>query len=494
MKKGYFFIILLLNLVFLQAARAEQIRAFVAEFKIVGAEHPAEMKGLLPDLLGSRLNVGQILIVETRAAADIVVEGRYTMAGNLFSIDAVASNAAGKVVSRAYVEGENQGQLLPAVGKLASKLAAQITASVNPKTKTEEAQAVITTLPTSSPRPSSVDIITEQTGAPAGGARWLSQRLVGSYSGMAPGRRFENGERELYVVNGRALKLFRQGKDLQLVAEVSFKVGEQVLGVDSADLDGDGNPEVYLTIFNGDALVSQVWIVKDNSLVRIADKLPYYFRNIAMEGQKGTLFAQEMSLRSDYFGDVREVVRTGAAYTLGNPVKLPRGAMLYNFNRFKDGNGNLLFALLNEDGHLFVHAANGEELWRSKEKYGGTEQFFKRKDLSDVKYGSEPYRWIFLQQRIFVTQEGEIVVPQNSGSWNTGYSRTYSNSRLIGFSWNGSSLERKWHTQENENYLADYYYDPLQQELVTLEVVKHEGMFDKGASIISIRKVRMKGE
>ena len=438
MKKYSFFIILLLNVTFLPAARAEQIRTHVAEFKVVGAEHPDEMKGLLPDLLGSRLNSGQITVVQTRAEADIVVTGRYTMTGNLFSIDALASNAAGKVVARDYVEGENQGQLLPAVGKLASKLAAQITASMVPKTQSHEAPAVPANPPRSSARPPAVDIVAEQAGAAAGGTRWLSQRLTGSYSGMAPGRQFENGERELFVVSGHALKLFRQGKDLQQVAEVSFTVDEQLLGVDSADLDGDGNPELYVTIFNGDALVSQVWVVRDNALVRIADRLPYYFRYIAMDGQKGTLYAQEMALRSDFFGDVREVVKNGAVYALKNPVKLPRGAMLYNFNRFRDSSGNPLFVVLNEEGHLIVHAADGEELWRSKETYGGTELFLKRKDLSDVKYGSEPYRRIYLQQRIFVTREGEIVVPQNSGSWNTSLSRTYSNSRFIGFRWNGS--------------------------------------------------------
>jgi len=63
--------------------------------------------------------------------------------------------------------------------------------------------------------------------------------------------------------------------------------------------------------------------------------------------------------------------------------------MLYNFSRFRDGAGNVLFVLLNDDGNLVVHAADGEELWRSKEKYGGTELAFKRKDLTDVKYGSD---------------------------------------------------------------------------------------------------------
>lgn len=484
-----FIVFMLLLVMFLPAAHARQIRVYVAEFKIVGAEHSGEMNGLLPDLLGSRLNVWPIMIVETRDEADIVVAGRYTLAGTLFSIDAVASNTAGKFVARVYEEGEAKGQLLPTVGKLASKLAAQIMAARSSKMATQEPLTSAGKQVGGTGR-SPVDITDESSGSSAVVTRWLSQRLPGSYNGIAPGRRVESGERELFVVSGHALKLFRQGKELQQIAEVSFPVDDQILGIDSADLDGDGNPEAYVTIFNGDALISQIWVVRGRSLVKIADRLPYYFRSITLDGRKGVLYAQEISLRADFFGEVREVVKDGAVYTLKNPLKLPRGAMLYNFNHFRDGSGNSLYVVLSDEGHLVVHAADGEELWRSKESYGGTELFFKRKDLSDVKYGSEPYRRVFLRQRIFVTQDGDIVVPQNFGTWNTGNSRTYDSSRMVGLRWNGSSLEKRWQTPENEAYLADYYYDPSGDGLVNLEVVKHEGMFSKGASIVSIRMIR----
>ncbi|TWJ32622.1 FG-GAP repeat domain-containing protein [Geobacter argillaceus] len=487
MKMRSLCVVLLLGLVFLPLAGAGQIRTYVAEFKVVGAERPDEMKGLLPDLLGSRLSKGGVAVVGTRADADVVVTGRYTQAGKLFSLDAVASDAAGKTVGRDYVEGDDQGQLLPALGKLAAGLATQITASAADR-------ALPQTVPAASAGRAGNGFGAPSAGVAAGvastGTRWLSQRLTGSFIAIAPGRRFENGERELFVAGGHALKLFRTGKELRQIAEVSFPVDEQLLGVDSADLDGDGRPEAYVTIFNGDALVSQVWVVRDDTLVRKADRLPYFFRSIAMDNGNVKLYAQEIALKADFFGDVREVAWNGTAYTLQNPVKLPRGAMLYNFSRFRDEAGNELFVLLNDDGNLVVHAADGEELWRSKEKYGGTELAFKRTDLTDVKYGSDPYRWIFLQQRIFVTPEGEIVVPQNIGSWSMGHSRTFNASRMLCFRWNGSSLEKGWQTEENEQYLADYFYDPAARELVSLEVVKHEGMFGKGASIVSIRKIR----
>ncbi len=490
MKMRSLFVVLLLGLVFLPVAGAGQIRTYVAEFKVVGADHPDEMKGLLPDLLGSRLSKGGVTVVGTRADADVVVTGRYTQAGKLFSLDAVASDAAGRTVGRDYVEGDDQGQLLPALGKLAAGLAAQISASSADRALPQTVPVAPASRAGNSLGPPAAGTVLSGAGAATTGTRWLSQRLTGSFIGIAPGRRSENGERELFVAGGHVLKLFRTGKELRQVAEVPFSVDEQLLGVDSADLDGDGRPEAYVTIFNGDALVSQVWVVSNDTLVRKADKLPYFFRSIALDDGNVKLYAQEMALKADFFGDVREVAWNGTAYTLQNPVKLPRGAMLYNFSRFRDGAGNVLFVLLSDDGNLAVHAADGEELWRSKEKYGGTELAFKRTDLTDVKYGSDPYRWIFLQQRISVTPEGEIVVPQNVGSWSMGKSRTFNASRMVGLRWNGSSMEKGWQTEENEQYLADYFYDPAARELVSLEVVKHEGMFGKGASVVAVTRRR----
>lgn len=490
MKRIACYLCLLLSLLFVSRVQAGQLRVYVAEFNVTGAANRDEIKGMLQDLLASRLNGEQIRIVEEAAEADIVLTGRYSQAGSIFSIDTVARNAAGKAVARAYEEGESQSQLIPTVGRLVPKLTAQLLpAGVTPGVKTQAVAPPSAAGAAGPAAPAASDVIAVQPVVNEAGAGWISQRLTGNFSGLAVGRTLKNGERELFIISEHVLRFYRQGKELQLVAEVPFKVEEQLLGVDTADLDGDGIPEVYLTIFNGDALVSQVWVVGDNRLEKIAGKLPYYFRSIALDGKSPRLYGQQMSLRDDFFGDVLEVVKSGTAFTLQNPLKLPRYATLYNFNRFTDRQGNPCYVVLSNNGDLLVYDQSGEELWQSKEKFGGSELAFKRQDLQDVKYSSEPYRRIYLQQRMVVTSGGEIIVARNSGFWNIGNNRAYSNSAVYGFGWNGSSLEKKWHTRESENYIADYQFDPLRQELVLLEVVKHAGMFDKGASVVAIKKV-----
>jgi hypothetical protein len=60
---------------------------------------------------------------------------------------------------------------------------------------------------------------------------------------------------------------------------------------------------------------------------------------------------------------------------------------------------------------------------------------------------------------------------------------------LFSFAWNGASLDEKWHTRQSQNYLADYAYNEDTNELFLMEVVKKEGLFDKGASAVSSIKV-----
>lgn len=400
---------------------------------------------------------------------------------------AVLKDAAGHTAARAFEEGSSSADLLPALGRLARHLKGIVTQQDDPK------RADITTArdpgapslpPAASPARSAALSATAPKDAEA---LWLSPRITGTYVAMAPGRTLPDGTREIYLAGERTLQLFQLGKSLKLLAEISFKKDEQILGVDSADLDGDGIPEIYVTLYNGDALVSEVWIFRDGSLKKLADKLPYYFRGLGLNGEDKKIYAQKMSLHEDFEGDIFQVVKKGDAFEVTRPVKLPAHGYLYNFNQFSDRQGSLYYLELGEEGRLAVIAQNGEEIWRSREKYGASELFFRRELKADVRFNGEPFRKIFIKQRIEVTPAGEAILPQNAGSSVFGND---GNSFVCGLAWNGSGLDKKWRSTESENYLADYFYDQARRELVRLETTKPAGMFDKGASIITVQKLQ----
>ena len=172
-----------------------------------------------------------------------------------------------------------------------------------------------------------------------------------------------------------------------------------------------------------------------------------------------------------------------------NPLKLPRFGFLYNFNQFKDPAGALLTVVMNNDGYLIVYDQEGLELWRSNDKFGGSDVSFKRDDINNMRFTGSQYRWVFLDQRLTVTKNGEILVPQNTGAFVVGNQRTYKKSSVFSLAWNGSSLDELWHTKEAQNYLADYFIDDATKELVLLEVTRKEGVKDKGSSVVAVKKV-----
>ena len=489
-------IFFLLILCCAQTAWSGQIKAYVATFAVSGAPNKDELKSALQTLMMSRLSGEAIMVVDSPAASDIQVSGSYLLFGRIFSIDAVAKNSAGQILARSFVQGDSQDQLIPAMSKLAQAMAEEVVKAYASRTAQKSAADVgvpggkgSVAVGSEPPGANNSELIRPQAIEKSSGANWVSQRIAGVMAGIAQGRTLPNGEQEIFLAGDSSLRYYLKGKDMKLIAEVSLGIGDKILSIDSSDLDGDGVPEVYLTVLNGDNLVSRVWVPSDNTLKKVADNLAYFFRGIALDGKDKKIYAQEKGIDGEFYGDVYELVKSGDKFTLKNPIKLPKFGNLYNFNRFTDAQGKSNFILFNPDGYLMVYSPEREQLWKSSDKFGGSELYFNRPASSSVSASSAFNRTVFLDQRIVVTREGEIIVPQNAGFWVIGNSRSYSKNSVFAFTWNGSSLEEKWRTRQGQNYLADFTYDASTKELLLLEVVQKEGLIEKGASAVYLKKV-----
>lgn len=471
------------------------LRVYVTEFAVTGVQNRDELKTTLQTMLATRLSGERIVAVATPGEADVIVSGIYVLFGTVYSLDATVKDRAGKVITRGFEQGDDPGQLIPSLGKLAHTLAVTLEktpvqtsvtpVAVAPQPAPPAVEAKPSPPPVTSPAP---DIVRPESLAKGGVTTRASNRLEGAFLAIAPGRVLDNGEREIFVAGAHSIRVFLEGK--RQLTEAALPSSEYVLGIDTADLDADGVPELYVTAYDGDRLVSQVWLYKNGALSKLAGDLPYYFRAISLAGEGRKIYVQHMGVDEDFVGEVSELYLDAGGYRTRNPIKLPRFGFLYNFNEVADSKGGKLFLVINPDGYLLVYSPQGEELWRSGDKYGGSETYVRRRDksLTNVRLG-EDFRTTFLEERITVTAQGDILVPQSSGGWNIGNSRSFKKNTLFCFAWSGSSLEEKWHTKESQNYLADYYYDVARKELVLLEVVSKEGLLSKGASTITMKKV-----
>ncbi len=465
---------------------AGQIKAYIAPFTVTGTANRDELKLTLQNLLMSRLSNDSVMAIESAEIADISVKGSYIAFGKVFSIDAVAKSREGKVLIRAFEQGESQEELLQAVGKLAKTL---VTGIEKNYIQHEVIQATAAVAPGVEPVAPPKDIVRVETVKNPAGSAWISQKLEGELTGVAIGRNLGNNEREVFISGSRSLKYYRMGKELTLLAEVTLPGYQKILGIDSADLDKDGVPEIYLTVMSNDDLASEVWSPEGTSLKKIAGKLPYYFRAFTFQGKSRQIYAQQMSRTADYYGDLYEVTKKGSVFDIANPLKVPRGANIFNTGMITTKEGKNCFVVLNQDRYLLVFDEKGAELWRSSDKYGGSENFITKEDLQDIRLTGSPLRKIFLEQRITISKDGEVIVPKNDGFFIVGNSRSFTKNSLFAFTWNGLMLDELWHTKPSQNYLSDYVYDEEQKQLLLLEVVKKEGLYDKGASALSIKRV-----
>jgi hypothetical protein len=458
------------------AAWSAPLTTYIEEFSVSGSGNPEEMRATIRNLLLSRLAGEKITTVSKPEGAEIKVTGSYLLSGSVFSIDAAAANSSGTIIVRAFTQGKSPDELIPAVGTLAKTLSEGI----------EKGVALMATVPATATPP---DIITPTRTVPAATGQAI-HKMDGALLGLAIGRIFSGGERELFLVGSHTLHYYRQGGNLKLMTTIPYKVHEKVLAVDTADLDNNTIPEIYVTVINGEELVSQVWTVEGATLKQIAGPLPYFFRAVTSADGTKKLYAQQMSGTADFFGDVAELVKSGDSFTLKNPVKLPKQGYLYNFNLLRGLKAELNPIIADQSGYLRVFSASGDELWKSSEEYSGSETHFKRSDLGSLRSSDSGYRQVFLDQRIVGKTNSELLVAKNSGSWFLFNKHSYTKNNIYCFTWDGANLSEKWHTRQSDYYLADFAYDEASHELLTLEVVnKEEGVFDKGASRLSIKKI-----
>jgi len=495
MKKFFAIFSFLALFIAVNNVQAAQIKVFVSEMNAIGVPNRDEMKSTLQVLLSSRLNSDKIMAVGSQAEADVLVSGTYIAIGKVFSIDAMARTVSGKTITRAFVQGDTGEELIPVVGKLADKLSvelAKVTAST-PMTST----AAIPSVPVksdfikpeiSASSSAKSEFIKPQDSALNTAGNWLSKRLDGASNLMATGKTLSDGSREVFLAEEKRLTYYHQGNEMKLVAQTVLGNGYNIISLDTVEV-ADGTTEIYLTVIRNGELASQAWQVKGDKLQMVAENLPWFFRSFSLAGGSKKLYVQAMSRNADFFGDVHEAIRSGSKISFKKSIKIPNNGNIYTFNQFKTVDGKNYTLLINPDGYLIVYDQDLKELWRSNDKFGGSELYFQKDDSDNIRITGDKFRWIFMNMRIQVSSKGDILVGKNDGFWVMGNARSYKKGLVYNFSWNGSSLDEKWHTKETQNYMPDYYYDEARNELLMLQTVQRPGILTNGASSLSIKKV-----
>lgn len=477
-----------------QPCQAAKIKAYIHRFSVSIPENKEELRVSLQTLLMSRLNGNEIEAVESQADAEIQIMGSYIVFGTVFSLDALVKTSSGAFIDRVFVQGDAQNELIPSVAEMAKRLRRTILKG-NPllasSTIPEPPEPAVEKIP--------VALVKKETRPPAKPATilkpqkvpekpWVSPRFAETLNGIASGRTIAGEGTEIFITAGHYLRYYLRGNELQFLSEVVFEPEEQVIGVDVADMDNNGIPEIYVSLLKGGLAASQVYVTENRQLKKVKGNLPYLLRGIALEGKAKRIYAQKINADASLSGDIYELAKSGDNFTAKNPMQLPLFADLYNFNRFIDSKGKRFFVVAHPDGYLLVYSHDKKQLWKSRDKFGGSETLICKAKVIDASSPLVSACNFSPSQRLLVTGAGEVIVSRNTGLSISGAIRNYSKNNVVKLAWNGSSLQEKQRTEQSQNYLTDFSYENITKELLLLEVEpKREAWGERGSRVVAIK-------
>ncbi|MBI1893739.1 MAG: VCBS repeat-containing protein [Candidatus Rokubacteria bacterium] len=425
------------------------------------------------------------------AGADYLLFGRFTKTGEAFSLDAgLLDLRSGRLVGRFVADGEGMSSVIPKVGVLAESVRKRF-ATLGPAPPPPAVGRFVPapTSPLARPEP-------EARAAPSSPARpqpeapakpWISRPLALEIRGLGVGDVDQDGANDIVLLAKREVHVYRwQGSDLELVTRYTTGRSLEYLGVDVADLNGDGLAEIYVTaVAAGDSMSSFVLEWRGSDLRPVVSSLPWHLRVVQLpEGP--TLVGQGRGREKMFDGLVRRLVWRGNQLVSGEPLALPGHVTLYSFAMADlDADGRAEVASLQARSPLILYDSQGRILARGA-RYGQTALYMveKRGQNDDSEEGFQ------LPGRILAVnlpgQGTGLLVSRNHETIGVFERlRTFTNGEVIALQWKGDDLDEVWQT-ERLAYVADFAVAPLQPRgepmLLIGTVTDFEGMFASGRS------------
>jgi hypothetical protein len=247
----------------------------------------------------------------------------------------------------------------------------------------------------------------------------------------------------------------------------SERSGNNILGLDIADVNGNGRAELFVTNYYGGRLNSYVLEWQGSEMVPVWRDVPLYFRVLAPQG-KPVLYVQSSSGDKPFAGPVSRLEWRAGKYHVADALNLPRDVFVYGmtvgdmFNR-----GGQQVARIDESNRLVIYEG-GQRRYRSSHRFGGTELYL---DFEPAKYSASVAAKMDQEQRQRVYVEGRLQVADVDGDGKNelvlfenipspGYLfedlRVYEKGKLSSLQWNGQFIEVLWESQELEGYIADF--------------------------------------
>ncbi|NWF93572.1 MAG: VCBS repeat-containing protein [Syntrophaceae bacterium] len=456
----------------------------ILPFLIHSQENLDYLREGIYDILSSRITVeGKITVVERsiveralyeekpmrldetvaknigmRAGADYIVLGSLTKIGDYISLDArLISITEEKPPLTAYTQHKGIEDVMLKIGDFAQDIGYKILG-----------RRAVAGRPTEPRHPYIVKPKREiGRTSPEGIAFKKSQTFNFEIKGLDIGDVDGDKKNEIVIMDRNNLYVFKyDGERLSLLQKIEAGSHHNFLTLDVVDVNRNGYAEVIVTSVVEDDLRSLILEYEEGKLKKITEKEGWYFRVLEHPKEGPILMGQKMGSEGIFVGPIYKFIWAKKSFEKGPKMDFPKGTNIFGFTLAdirQSGKPEIL--LLDEKfNQLKILSQDGKELWRSRERYGGTNNYYetsKKKADAFRPTDSPPWR-VYIPSRILVRDlygDGvkQVIMNKNYSSWGTFERlRTFDSGEIQCLVWEEDGLVSEWKTKELKGYISDY--------------------------------------
>jgi hypothetical protein len=342
---------------------------------------------------------------------------------------------------------------------------------------------------------------------------WKSRRYKMKINGMAVGDVDGDGKNETVFVSKNTVYISRYADNyFRQIAKIEEKTYNKFIGVDVADINGNGNAEIFVTNLPRTLGKLKSFVLEWNGaqFSKIAKEENWYYRALDVPGRGKILLGQRRGRVteniSEYMGDniftggVYELAWENGLYEPAQRQNLPNSLNVFGFTYGDALNtGQEMIVAFTQQETITIVDRKGNEEWVSQERFGGNPAFLEFTSEFQKSNRENKRKWdrYYLPQRIYVTDfdkdgRNEIVVVKNHNSRGAYLPnlRKFTSGQIECLVWDRLGMNLKWQTQKISGYISDYAIGDLnndgREELVFSVVAKKGGILtDEKSYIVS---------
>jgi hypothetical protein len=333
---------------------------------------------------------------------------------------------------------------------------------------------------------------------------WMSQKFPIEFKGMDIGDVTGDGLNKVIIIDSHNVMIYqKKDKDFNLIYKIPGKSYENYISVDVADINKNGIKEIIVTNLIRNTVESFVLEYKDGKFVKVATKLPWFFRVIDTASGP-LLLGQRRGSDKPFNTPIYEIVREDGQYKEGRKMKIPEGLSVYGLTMDTLGTsgGEKIIALDDYDYlniyeqtdkplvRLQTFGGSSERIWKSDDAYGGSNTAVENTDLKIDDDDKNTY--INLRILTFDTNKDgkkEVIIVKNLSSSARIFKniKLFTSSEVYNLEWDGLGLVENWKTRKINGYVADYQFKDIDndgQNEIVLALILSTGASVSDKSVI----------